>query len=135
MEIQPLTTYPAGAPHVSAANVNNQVAQETTTPAPARVAEIGAENTGAASLAAAEAEKGKQDKGEQLKEAVDKVSQLVRMMATDLRFSVDEVSGIHVVKVIDLATKDVIRQIPSEEMLAIARGLDRLQGLLLKQKV
>ena len=31
-------------------------------------------------------------------------------------------------------TKDVIRQIPSEEMVAIARALESLQGLLVKQK-
>ena len=31
-------------------------------------------------------------------------------------------------------TNEVIRQIPSEEMLEIAKALDRLQGLLVKQK-
>lgn len=71
----------------------------------------------------------------QVKHAVDKVNKVVQAMGTDLRFTVDEDTGIHVVKVIDLADKSVIRQIPSEEMLAIAKGLDQLQGLLVKQKV
>jgi flagellar protein FlaG len=39
-----------------------------------------------------------------------------------------------VVKVVDTETDQVIRQIPSEEMLAIARNIDRLQGLLVKQE-
>ena len=39
-----------------------------------------------------------------------------------------------IVKVMDNATKEVIRQIPSVEMLAIAKALDKIQGLLIKQK-
>jgi flagellar protein FlaG len=39
-----------------------------------------------------------------------------------------------VVKVIDRETQDVIRQIPSQEMLDLAQALDKLQGLLIKQK-
>ena len=37
------------------------------------------------------------------------------------------------VKVVDQSTKEVIRQIPSEEMLAIAKALDSLKGLLVRQ--
>jgi len=36
--------------------------------------------------------------------------------------------------VVDMATKDVIRQIPTPEVLAIAKALDKLQGLLVKDK-
>jgi len=56
-------------------------------------------------------------------------------MAADLKFSVDEGTGIHVVQVIDQSSKEVIRQIPSEEVIHIANGLDQLQGLLIKHKV
>ena len=38
------------------------------------------------------------------------------------------------VKVIDSNTQEVIKQIPSEEMIAIAKALDKLKGLLLQQK-
>lgn len=71
----------------------------------------------------------------QLKRAVDQVNKIVESISSDLKFTVDKSTGINVVKVIDLSTKDVIRQIPSEEMLSIARSLDKLQGLLIKQKV
>jgi flagellar protein FlaG len=69
-----------------------------------------------------------------LGQAALQVERFVQTMSSDLQFSVDESSGNSVVRVIDRATQEVIRQIPSEEMLAIARALDRLQGLLIRQK-
>jgi flagellar protein FlaG len=38
-----------------------------------------------------------------------------------------------VVKIIDRNTKEVIRQMPSDEMIAIARTLDSIKGLFVKQ--
>ena len=46
----------------------------------------------------------------------------------------DDSTGKTVIKVVDSSTHELIRQIPSEEMLEIARALDRLQGLLVHQK-
>lgn len=72
---------------------------------------------------------------EEVKSAVGKVASFMHQQAvTDLSFSVDDETNIRVIKVIDRTTKDIIRQIPSEEMLQMARALDKLQGLLLKQK-
>jgi len=71
---------------------------------------------------------------EQLDQAIQAVSKFTQPLANNLQFSIDEETGIKMVKVIDSATKEVIRQIPSEEMMEIARALDRLQGILLKQK-
>jgi flagellar protein FlaG len=39
-----------------------------------------------------------------------------------------------VVKIIDSATRDLVRQIPMEEMLVLAKSLDQLKGLLLHTK-
>jgi flagellar protein FlaG len=36
--------------------------------------------------------------------------------------------------VVDSSTDEVIRQIPSDEVIAISRSIDRLQGILLKHK-
>jgi flagellar protein FlaG len=52
-----------------------------------------------------------------------------------LAFSIDEATEKTVVRVTDASTGELIRQIPSEEVLAIARSLDKFQGLLLKQEV
>lgn len=71
---------------------------------------------------------------EQVKQAVQEVQKMVQSKASNLQFSIDQASGKTVVKLLDSQTGDVIRQIPSEEMLAISRSLDQMQGLLLKQK-
>jgi flagellar protein FlaG len=55
-------------------------------------------------------------------------------VASDIQFSIDEDTDTTVVKIVDRNTQEVIRQIPSEEMLEIAKALDRLQGLLIRQK-
>ena len=39
-----------------------------------------------------------------------------------------------VVRIRDLQTKEVIRQIPSEDALAIARTIEKCQGVILRRK-
>ena len=65
--------------------------------------------------------------GNELRAAIAPVEQ-------NLLFSIDEDTERTVVKVVDAATDEVIRQIPSEEVLAIAKALDKLQGVLIQQK-
>lgn len=72
--------------------------------------------------------------GDELNEAVDKVSKAVAAYSSELEFSIDEDSGRQVVKVIDRQNDQVIRQFPSEEMLKIAKSLDKLLGVLVEQK-
>jgi flagellar protein FlaG len=69
-----------------------------------------------------------------LSESMDKINNTMRMMNSNLNFSVDEETGMDVVKVVDMDTEEVIRQFPSKEVLAIARALDQLQGLLVRDK-
>jgi flagellar protein FlaG len=76
----------------------------------------------------------KENNPEELQDAVEKIQKFVSMAACNIEFSIDEDSGRTVVKVVDRETKDVVRQIPSEEMLDLAQALDKLQGLLIKQK-
>ncbi|SCX56846.1 flagellar protein FlaG [Nitrosospira sp. Nsp1] len=52
-----------------------------------------------------------------------------------LEFSIDAESDKVVVKIIDSTTQELVRQIPMEEMLALAKALGRLKGLLLNTKV
>jgi flagellar protein FlaG len=61
-------------------------------------------------------------------------AQLLQVDNQNVQFSLDSGSGKVIVKVIDAATKQVLRQIPSEEMLEIAKSLDRLRGLLVNQR-
>ena len=71
---------------------------------------------------------------EQLNQAIKATKDFVGAINSSLDFSVDEDTGSVVVKVIDKETKEVIRQFPSEEMLSIAKALDSIKGLLVKQK-
>lgn len=71
---------------------------------------------------------------DQVKEAVESVKEYVKPFNGSLEFSVLEDTHQVIVKVVDNATKEVIRQIPSEEMVAIARALNSLKGLFVKQQ-
>ena len=71
---------------------------------------------------------------EQLNQAIKATKDFVGPINSSLDFSVDEDTGSVGVKVIDKETKEVIRQFPSEEMLSIAKALDSIKGLLVKQK-
>ena len=70
----------------------------------------------------------------QLQSAVNAANDFIKPINNAVEFSLDKDTDTMVVKVMDIATKEVIRQIPSEEMLAIAQALDKIQGLLIKQK-
>jgi flagellar protein FlaG len=70
----------------------------------------------------------------ELQKAVLHAQEAVREKASNLQFVLDDETGKTIVKVVDSQTNQVIRQIPSEEMLAISRNVARIQGLLLKHK-
>ena len=66
--------------------------------------------------------------------AVSRIREVLNASSAAVEFSVDNSSGRVVVRVVDGATNELIRQIPSDEVLAIAQVLDRLQGLLLREQ-
>ncbi|MES2297845.1 MAG: flagellar protein FlaG [Pseudomonadota bacterium] len=70
---------------------------------------------------------------EQVTHAVANINKSLQTLSQDLEFSVDHDSNRTIVKVIDKKTKDVIRQIPSPETLEIAKALDTVKGLLIRQ--
>ena len=76
----------------------------------------------------------KEPSKDELNKAINKIEKFVSSTPSDIQFSLDDASGVTVVKVIDRSTKEVIRQIPSKEMLEIAQALERLQGLLIRQQ-
>lgn len=71
---------------------------------------------------------------EHLDEALEKINRAMESQARGLEFSLDEESKRTIVKIVDQQTKEILRQMPSEEALAIARALDQLQGLLIQQQ-
>ncbi|MBB1361908.1 flagellar protein FlaG [Shewanella sp. SR44-4] len=72
---------------------------------------------------------------EELNQAVSDIAASMNVMQKGLAFKVDEESGIQIVKVIDVTTGELIRQIPNEEALDIAKKLNEVTGLLMKTEV
>jgi len=70
----------------------------------------------------------------QLKAAVQAANSAMATEQSGIEFSLDSTSGKTIVRVLDTQTNEVIRQMPSEEMLQIAKAIDRFQGRLLHQK-
>jgi flagellar protein FlaG len=75
-----------------------------------------------------------QPTNQQAQQAVETLRRLAQPVAQNLQFSVDKETGATVIRVIDENTNEVIRQIPSEDILALTASLDKLSGLLLKDK-
>jgi flagellar protein FlaG len=79
----------------------------------------------------------RQPSPEQLKKAADNINQAMQRSNQNLEFefSMDTDTKKTVVRVVDKKTGELIRQIPSEETVAIARSIDQFQhSLLLSQK-
>jgi len=68
-------------------------------------------------------EEPKQVDSVQLEQAVTELNDYVQKVERDLQFSVDEDLGRTVVKVVDRESGELIRQIPDQSLLEIARGL------------
>lgn len=72
--------------------------------------------------------------GEDIESVVQELRKYVEPVAQDLQFSIDKDTGRTIVKLIDSNTKEVLRQIPSEELIAISKALGRSSGVLLERK-
>jgi len=109
---------------------------------PASVAPTSRVPSSAAAREVAEIESPKEDEvvasappsREQIDHAMGEVKRALAPVARNLQFSIDDETGRSVVKVVDATTNEVIRQMPSEELLAITRSMDKLSGLFVKQK-
>jgi flagellar protein FlaG len=66
--------------------------------------------------------------------AVDHVNAALTEGRRGVEFTIDPDTRAVIVRVIDKQDNTVLRQVPSQEMLAIAKALDQLQGLLLRSR-
>jgi flagellar protein FlaG len=71
---------------------------------------------------------------EAVAKAAADLQEFVKSMGRNLNFSVDETTGYHVVKVVNPDTGELIRQLPSEELLKISRDFQRLNNVLVSQR-
>ncbi len=69
-----------------------------------------------------------------LQQLADKLTQTIGMTGQQVQFSVDNDTGKTVLRVTDAESGAVLRQIPGDEALSMARILDRMQGVLIREK-
>ena len=72
---------------------------------------------------------------DKLNNIVEQANEALKVRSSDLKFSVAEGTNINIVRIEDSETGELIRQIPSEQMVAIAKALDEMsQGTMLKEE-
>ena len=71
---------------------------------------------------------------EVVEKAAKEIQAFVQKMGRNLNFSIDETTGYHVVRVVNPDTGELIRQLPSEELLKIARDFERMNNVLVSQR-
>ena len=64
----------------------------------------------------------------ELARAIEQVQVMLDLRSRSVEFTTDESSGTRVIKVVDSASGDVIRQMPAEELLSFMRNLTRMLG-------
>ncbi len=85
---------------------------------------------------------GNVNEARQLQQAVSDINSYVQNLQRDLQFKVDTDLGATIISVVDSETKEIIRQLPPEEVIARAQRLEELRsadtgtdGLLLTAKI
>ncbi|MCG9096376.1 flagellar protein FlaG [Laribacter hongkongensis] len=91
--------------------------------------------TGDAAKSALTAEYEKPINQNETKEVVDSLNYTMGLMKSDLLFTIDDDTKLKLIKIVDKETKEVIRQIPSEEIVRFVKVFDELRGVLLSEKV
>ena len=71
---------------------------------------------------------------DQVAKSVDRINEMMQNGNQTLTFQLDDDSGSMVIRVMDARSKEVIRQIPSEEALQFAKYVDGLVGLIFNEK-
>ena len=80
-------------------------------------------------------EKAPAETSKELAEAMEAVEIMMNVRNRSIQFVKDESSGANVIKVIDDNTGEVIRQLPSEELLGFMRNLTKMLGSFLDERV
>jgi flagellar protein FlaG len=71
-----------------------------------------------------------QPQREMVARAAEEMQRFVSSMGRNLNFSIDGETGYHIVRVTDPSTGEVIRQMPSDEMLRLAHSFAQISALV-----
>jgi flagellar protein FlaG len=70
----------------------------------------------------------------EISQAVNRLNEHVQNISRDLEFTIDEELNKTIITVYDSETEEIIRQIPSDEVLALARFLESEGSVIMKTK-
>jgi len=127
---------------MSTVNLANSVASAAVMPEPHFVSQTKANSSDAEVVAKVAAtvikpssvDSTSQPTREVVAKAAADLQNFVQSMGRNLSFSVDETTGYHVVRVVNPNTGELVRQLPSEELLKISRDFQRLNNALVSQR-
>ena len=74
-------------------------------------------------------------KRDALEKGIEEINKNIKIFNTKISFSLDEITGTTVIKISDVETDEVIREVPPPEFLKIAARLSEIFGLIIDQKV
>ena len=72
---------------------------------------------------------------QKIEETVASLNAFVQLMDRNVSFEIDSDSGRDVISVFEKETKELIRQIPSEETLELLKRMDKMVGVLFSENV
>ncbi len=73
---------------------------------------------------------------QEVQEVVQKANAALKVgNQSNLKFMLDNDSGKSIIQIIDQETQEILKQIPSVEMLKIAKAIEKMQGVLMSRKV
>lgn len=76
-----------------------------------------------------------QEMRENIQEAIDRLNQQLKANGRDLSFQMDEKINRPIITVRNIETGEVVRQIPSEEIIRMAHSLEEGKGLLFNESL
>ncbi|HEC74364.1 MAG TPA: flagellar protein FlaG [Methylophaga aminisulfidivorans] len=115
-------------------NVTSQPKQPTRTVQTENVSEATVVQKQASTDALSQQPNQQQQQTEALREKVAQLNDYMQNLNRNLQFTVDDQSGDTVVRVVDSETEEVVRQIPSEEILEARHAAEKYRGILLETK-
>lgn len=71
----------------------------------------------------------------QADQALGNINATLELSSVSVRFELDPKTDKVITKVVDIHSGDVISQMPSEVAIRISKALDKLQGLLVNEKI
>ncbi|MFN3134678.1 MAG: flagellar protein FlaG [Candidatus Kryptonium sp.] len=72
---------------------------------------------------------------EEIESVIKELNQFIRIFNTKIAFEIDRETKKTILRIVDVETNEVIRQIPPEELLKISRRISELLGLIINDKV